>query len=129
MAKHDDQVALRQMRDAAGKALIVVGGHLRPDLGEDWIGALALMQLLQIIWEAARRVSDTFRQDHPEIAWAQIIGATEPPDPPLRHGGPRPPVAGDDNGPPCARDCARPNPRLAELTMLGTIDQLIPSGP
>ena len=52
MAKHDDQVTLRQMRDAARKALIVVGGHLRPDLDEDWIGALALMQLLQIIGEA-----------------------------------------------------------------------------
>ena len=74
MAKHDDQVTLRQMRDAARKALIVVGGHLRPDLDEDWIGALALMQLLQITGEAARRVSDRFRRDHPEIAWAQIIG-------------------------------------------------------
>ena len=74
MAKHDDQVTLRQMRDAARKALIIAKGHLRPDLDEDWVGTLALMQLLQIIGEAARRVSDRFRQDHPEIAWAQIIG-------------------------------------------------------
>ncbi len=74
MAKHDDQVTLRQMRDAVRKALIVAEGHLRPDLDEDWVGTLALMQLLQIIGEAARRVSDRFRHDHPEIAWAQIIG-------------------------------------------------------
>jgi len=74
MAKHDDQVTLRQMRDAARKALIVIEGRQRPDLDDDWIATLALMQLLQIVGEAARRVSVRFRHDHPEIAWAQIIG-------------------------------------------------------
>src|SRR6266852_3598192 len=36
--------------------------------------SLALIQLAQIIGEAANRVSKPRRRRHPEILWAQIIG-------------------------------------------------------
>lgn len=34
----------------------------------------AVMRRIQIIGEAARKVSQDFRQSHPRIPWAQIIG-------------------------------------------------------
>ena len=34
----------------------------------------ALMHLLQIIGEAARKVSDEFKIAHPEVPWADIVG-------------------------------------------------------
>ena len=34
----------------------------------------AIMRLIQIIGEAARKVSQEFRQAHPEIPWRQAIG-------------------------------------------------------
>lgn len=74
MARHDDRVTLQQMRDATRKALILAEGRRRPDLDEDWVATLALTQLFQIIGEAARRLSERFRQDHPEVPWAEVIG-------------------------------------------------------
>jgi uncharacterized protein with HEPN domain len=35
---------------------------------------LAVERSLEIIGEAARRVSDSFQNSHPEIPWRQIIG-------------------------------------------------------
>jgi uncharacterized protein with HEPN domain len=34
----------------------------------------AILHVLQKIGEAATKVSEQFRNDHPEIAWAEIIG-------------------------------------------------------
>ena len=35
---------------------------------------VGLVQLLQIVGEAARRVSEHLRHQHPEVPWAEIIG-------------------------------------------------------
>ncbi|MFH0964565.1 MAG: DUF86 domain-containing protein [Planctomycetota bacterium] len=34
----------------------------------------ALMHLIQIIGEAARKISTEFREAHPEVPWAEVIG-------------------------------------------------------
>jgi uncharacterized protein with HEPN domain len=39
--------------------------------------ALALVRLLEIIGEAARRVSVGLRESHPEIPWAEIAGTRD----------------------------------------------------
>ena len=41
---------------------------------EDRILQNALMHLVQIIGEAARKVSTEFQENHPEIPWAEVIG-------------------------------------------------------
>ncbi len=74
MARHDDRVTLQQMRDNTRKALTLAESRTRAYLDEDWVAALALVQLLQIIGEAARRLSESLRQRHPQVPWAQIIG-------------------------------------------------------
>ena len=46
----------------------------RTDLKSDRVTELALRKLVEVVGEAANRVSPTTRQHHPEIAWPQIIG-------------------------------------------------------
>jgi len=74
MSKHDDSVSLRHMRDHAREAIAMLQGYSRSDLDRNRMLSLALIQLAQIIGEAANRVSKLRRKRHPEIPWAQIIG-------------------------------------------------------
>jgi uncharacterized protein with HEPN domain len=73
MARHDDTVSLRQMLDHAREAFDLVRQRARADLDQDRVLSLALVQLCQILGEAASRVSAPRHQRHPEIPWAQII--------------------------------------------------------
>jgi len=64
---------LWDMADAARTALELTGGYDRPRYLGDRVMQLAVERLVEIIGEAARRVSEAFRQAHPEIAWRGII--------------------------------------------------------
>lgn len=46
----------------------------RDRFNQDEIVQLALVHLVQIIGEAASRMSDDLRQRHPEIPWRQVVG-------------------------------------------------------
>ncbi len=72
MPLHNDDVSLRQMLDHAREALGLVTKRARSDLDQDRVLSLALVQLCQILGEAASRVSVVRRQQHPEIPWSQI---------------------------------------------------------
>ena len=69
-----DQVRLRHLRDAAQEAARFTAGRSRADLETDRMLSLALVRLLEIIGEAARAVSPSLRQVHPEILWRQMVG-------------------------------------------------------
>jgi uncharacterized protein with HEPN domain len=73
MPLRDDQLSLRQMLAHAREALALVEGKSRIDLDNQRVLVLALLQLLQIIGEAAGRVSSNFCELHPQIPWAQIV--------------------------------------------------------
>ncbi len=73
MSHHDDSVSLRQILDHASEAIALVENRTRADLDQDRVLSLALVQLVQIVGEAARRVSDPLRAQHPEIPWSEII--------------------------------------------------------
>ena len=70
----DDRVYLGHMLDMSRKAMMMVGGKDRKDFDGDEKLRLALAHLLQIVGEAARRVSQESREAHPQIPWAAIIG-------------------------------------------------------
>jgi len=74
MSKHDDSVSLRQMLDHAREAVAMLQACSRPDLDSNRMLSLALIQLAQIIGEAANRVLKPRRRRYLEILWAQIIG-------------------------------------------------------
>lgn len=62
------------MLDHAVEAVETVQGHVRGDLDRDRLLALALTRLLEILGEAAGRVSRDFQERHPEVPWADIVG-------------------------------------------------------
>ncbi|MDP2982802.1 MAG: DUF86 domain-containing protein [Candidatus Latescibacter sp.] len=74
MSRREDKVALLHMRDHATEAVENVRGRDRSDLDNDRIFALAMIKLVEIIGEAAGRVSTPMRDTHKQIPWKQIIG-------------------------------------------------------
>lgn len=73
MTAHDDSVTLRQVLDHAQEAVALSRGRSRSDLESDRVLGLAFLQLVQILGEAANRMSKQYREQHPEIPWSQII--------------------------------------------------------
>jgi len=74
MSKHDDNVSMRHMLDHAREAVEMAQGRTRSNLDVNRMLQLALTRLVEIVGEAATRVSLEARQQQPEIPWPQIIG-------------------------------------------------------
>jgi uncharacterized protein with HEPN domain len=74
MSKHDDRVSLRHMLVHAAEAVEMAQGRTREDLDRDRQLNLSLVRLLEIVGEAAARVSPTTRGRHPAIAWPRVVG-------------------------------------------------------
>ena len=74
MSKHDDRVSLQDMLDRGREAISLLGDIDRESLESERVTQLALIQLVQIIGEAATRVSHETRMEFSEIPWPQIIG-------------------------------------------------------
>jgi uncharacterized protein with HEPN domain len=74
MSERDASVPLRQMRDAARRAVEIARSLSREELKSDQVETLALTRLLEILGEAARRVPDDLRAEHGTIPWRQIVG-------------------------------------------------------
>ena len=72
-----DEVRLRHMLDAAHKTLAFTDGRSRDDLDTDEQLTLAIVRLLEIIGEAAKKVTTETRAAHPEIPWRDIAGTRD----------------------------------------------------
>ena len=72
--QRDDTVYLGHMLDMACKASARVAGKLRSDYDADEDLRIVLAHLIQIIGEAASRVSQKTRDLNPDIPWKQIVG-------------------------------------------------------
>jgi uncharacterized protein with HEPN domain len=69
-----DQVRLRHMLDFSREAVAMLRGQAESHLASDRMLELALVRLVEIIGEAAARVSSKARARHPQIPWAVIVG-------------------------------------------------------
>lgn len=69
-----DEVYLLDMLIAARKALKFVEGIDRNEFDDNEVIQNAVMRPLEIIGEAASRISISFRKAHPEIQWKEMIG-------------------------------------------------------
>ena len=62
------------MLSLAREALALAAGRSRPSLDSDRVLELALVRLLEIVGEAAARVSHETQERYDEVPWPAIIG-------------------------------------------------------
>ncbi len=70
----DDWVFVAHIWDMSQKALTLVAGKNKEAYEQDEVLRLALTRLIEVIGEAANRVSEEFRAAHPEMPWFEMIG-------------------------------------------------------
>lgn len=74
MSGNDPLQPLRHMLDSAEEALSLIQGKTRKDLDDDRLLNLSLVRLLEIVGEAANRVSEEERLKYRSIPWQEIVG-------------------------------------------------------
>jgi uncharacterized protein with HEPN domain len=74
--KQDDRIRLRHIADALNAAIRFTAGRRREDLDNDEMLAFALVHALQIVGEAASKVSVEMREELPQIPWPIIISTS-----------------------------------------------------
>jgi len=74
MTHHDDDIRLRHMLDHAREARSMVQGKSRADLQRDRMLELALVRLIEVVGEAAARVSPDGCNKYSRIPWPEIVG-------------------------------------------------------
>ena len=68
-----DLIRLRHMLAAAKEALEFAAGKTRMDLEKDRLHMLAIIKSIEIIGEAASKVTETFKTEKSNIPWNDII--------------------------------------------------------
>ena len=74
MTQHDDKIKLQHMLDHANEAVALVRGKEKSDLQKDRLLELATTRLVEIVGEAAAKISPENQAKYPSIPWPQIIG-------------------------------------------------------
>jgi uncharacterized protein with HEPN domain len=70
----DDRVRLQHIADALRAAIRFTEGRSREDLDGDQMLSFALLHAIQIVGEAASKISAEFREQHSQIPWMLITG-------------------------------------------------------
>jgi len=74
MSMRDDAVSLKDMLNHACEAVALLGDTSREAFRNHRVLQLALTRLVEIVGEAANRVSAATRQAHSDLPWPRIIG-------------------------------------------------------
>jgi uncharacterized protein with HEPN domain len=69
----DDFIRVRHMLDAAKEAISFVDNKTRDDLENNRMLALSIVKSIEIVGEAASKVTKGSREAHPEIPWTDIV--------------------------------------------------------
>jgi uncharacterized protein with HEPN domain len=69
-----DRVRLRHIADALNAAMRFVDGRVRNDLDTDEMLLFALVRAIEIVGEAASKVTAETRAEMPDLPWASIVG-------------------------------------------------------
>lgn len=70
----DDLIRMHHMLDAAQHAVSFVAGRSRAHLDQDYMLTFALIRAVEVIGEAASKISRDTQQRFREIPWPQIVG-------------------------------------------------------
>lgn len=71
--RDEDRIRLLHMREAEAKAIAMAEGLRREELASTRMLALALTRCLEIVGEAASRVSAETREQHPDLPYVEMI--------------------------------------------------------
>jgi uncharacterized protein with HEPN domain len=74
MTQHDPTVPMRHMLDHAIEAVELLAGKEKEDLSSNRVLELALVRLVEIVGEAANRISIDEQSRYPLIPWKELIG-------------------------------------------------------
>ena len=74
MSRRDPGSAIRDMISHAEEAIDLVAGKTRGDLDRDRVLQLAIVRLVEIVGEAARRVPEMERANVRNVPWRAIVG-------------------------------------------------------
>jgi len=74
MSRHEADIRLRHMLDAAREAAQMAMGKTRADLDSERQLNLSLVRLLEVVGEAASRVPVAEREKYSSLPWSQIVG-------------------------------------------------------
>jgi uncharacterized protein with HEPN domain len=74
MTADRDVQSLRDMLEYSRLTQRLIRGKTRAEIDADEVVHLALRKALEIVGEAARRLSGDLRERHPHIPWVDIIG-------------------------------------------------------
>jgi len=75
MLLDSDRNRLLHMVEAARQGVVFVEGRERAELDTDTQLRFALLRALEIVGEAASRITPETRTAYPEIPWQRIVGA------------------------------------------------------
>jgi uncharacterized protein with HEPN domain len=70
----EDRIRITHMRDACLSVSRFIQGKSAPDLAGDQMLQFALVRAIEIIGEAAGRVSEDVQKAAPEIPWREAVG-------------------------------------------------------
>lgn len=70
----DDRGRIQHMLDAAKEAVELAKGKSREDFESERMLNLALVRLVEIVGEAASKVSLDYKKQNSGIPWSQIVG-------------------------------------------------------
>lgn len=73
MWPRDDRLSLQQMLETGTRAVEVAGARGREAVETDWVLRLGLTKAVEIVGEAAGRVSIHVRERWPEVPWREAI--------------------------------------------------------
>lgn len=74
MSRLEDEDRLYHMLEAGREAVGYIQGRTREDLDTDRPFVHSLVRCLEVVGEAASKISKEYRRVHPQIAWDDIIG-------------------------------------------------------
>jgi uncharacterized protein with HEPN domain len=69
---NDDDIYLRHMLDAAQRVVSICRDYERSDLDTEELLALAVLRLLEVLGEAARKVSQPTQSAYPMLPWRKM---------------------------------------------------------
>jgi len=72
--RNDDRVRILHMIDATGSVEQFAAGRKRDDLDTDQMLLFAIVRAIEVIGEAASKVTNETQAASPEVPWASIVG-------------------------------------------------------